>query len=406
MKSFTTHTLSNGLRVLFIQAPKTPILYISWGVAAGAAQDSIFGIAHLCEHLMFTGTKKVPDYDDRLLALGANNNAWTDHDRTVYEVETTPDCLEEILDIEADRWINMSDQIDPIPFLREKQVVCNELREGLDSNPLEIWDMNNPEELFGANHPYGHPIIGSEKSVASISLEDAQRFFRRWYQPKNTILCVAGDISDEQIQKTLSSSWKSHKNTTQLSTHIPVPVAPHKQHSTITIANAPPMISIQWIIERSHNTVAEIWAQLLGSEQYGLLYHSLVLDKHWAIDLDTQVYEHPTLSIIEIRITLSEEERRIAVREHVLNTMKSLYQKPLDPQLIRIIQKRLRLLWYLECEELEGSTEQLLSWYLYHTSSLDEYISSYQNVTVEQVHQFAHTILHLPYIERDCYASS
>ena len=82
MKPYSTHTLPNGIRFLYHQT-KAPVLYLSWGVAAGSAHDNVFGTAHFCEHLMFTGTHRFPNYDEILLSLGATNNAWTDRNHTV-----------------------------------------------------------------------------------------------------------------------------------------------------------------------------------------------------------------------------------------------------------------------------------------------------------------------------------
>ena len=406
MKPCTYHTLSNGIRLLCINVEQAPVLYISWGVSAGSAQDNIFGMAHLCEHLMFTGTKKFPEYDEELLAMGATNNAWTDQDRTIYEVETEPQYLENIMRIEADRWKNLPIELKKNLFHREKKVVINELKEGLDMDPMEKWDMQNPSDLFGGAHPYGHPIIGTEESVRSITIHDVHEFYQKCYQPQYTTICVAGNINTQETLSLVKQYWGDKKNIdTRLDT-IPLLSKPHKDHVDITIPNNPPMLCWQWIISAESTVVAEIWSRILSSEQYGELYQALVLKHYWAIDVEVQVDEHPDLSILELQVTLASEEYRTQVQQYLIEFLAHRASNPFKTELVEKIKKKLRLLWYLECEELESFKEQLMCRFMHNSSSLEEYIASFQNVSAEQVYEFSQHVHQLPYIESHCYAEA
>ena len=406
MKPFTCHTLSNGVRLVCIHAPQAPVLYISWGVSAGSAQDNIFGMAHLCEHLMFTGTKKFPQYDEELLAIGASNNAWTDQDRTIYEIESEPQHLEKIICIEADRWKNLPNELKTKFFHREKKVVINELKEGLDLDPMEKWDMQNPSDVFGINHPYGHPIIGTEESVRSIRLKDVQDFYQQCYQPRYTTICVAGNINVEQTIEIVKKYWsEKHNNSIEL-TSIPRPHKPQQENVHIAIPNNPPMLCWQWIIDVQSTVVAEVWSRLLSSEQYGDLYKMLVLEQYWAIDLEVQVDEHPDLSIVELRVTLASEEHRPHVQQHLKKYLEHKVHHPFEEHLIQKIKKTLRLLWYLECEELESFKEQLMCRIMHNACSLEENISSFQRVSPQDVEEFVQKLYTTPYIESHCYANA
>lgn len=405
MKPYSNHILPNGLRVLFIHS-SSPVLYVSWGVAAGAAQDRIFGTAHFCEHLMFTGTDKRPEYDEALLSLGATNNAWTDYNRTVYEIEAPPDKLTEILDIEADRWKNLATQLQEKQYIREKQVVLNELNEYLDTNPLEPWEMENPADLFGSAHPYGHPVIGTPSSISNISMQDAQDFFRTWYQPRNTVVCVAGQVEEEQVIYQLKRLWCDNTSQTSFDTqHIPFLYRPKNSEISIHVSNTPPMICWQWICPSKQTRGAEIITMLLASSQYGILHHELVLEKHWAISVQSFVQEHPTMSVFELRIDLCDESKRTAVQEYVQKIIGHLHEYAHVP-IIEKLRKKLKLQWYMDCEELESLKEELLCWSLYQHTPFEEHIQSYLNITHEEILECMRWISKTPPLKSHCYATS
>ena len=147
-------SLPNGIRVLEIYLPNSPILHISWNVHAGAAHESIPGLAHLCEHLMFTGTPKIPEYDSYLSSLDADNNAWTNYNYTSYEIETTPSHLERILAVEADRICNLAPSLKETVLTKERNVVCNEYQEGIEEDAITRLFHAQSSALFGKKHPY------------------------------------------------------------------------------------------------------------------------------------------------------------------------------------------------------------------------------------------------------------
>ena len=119
-------SLPNGIRVCTIHHPATPLMHLSWNVHAGAAYESIPGLAHLCEHLMFTGTHQYPDYDAYLTKIGASNNAWTNYDITSFDIESTNENLSAILQLESDRLLHLAQDISEGLFTKEQNVVCNE----------------------------------------------------------------------------------------------------------------------------------------------------------------------------------------------------------------------------------------------------------------------------------------
>ena len=402
MKPYSTHTLPNGIRILYHQT-QSPVLYVSWGVAAGSAHDRLFGTAHFCEHLMFTGTQRFPNYDDTLLSLGATNNAWTDRNHTVYDIEAQPDTLKEIISIEADRWKNLNTQLREPQFTREKQVIINELKESLDINPLEKWELQNPSDLFGVEHPYGHPTIGTEESIINISMQDIQNHLQEWYHPSNTVVCIVGQEDEGYVLEELHSKWGRNIPTESFAQReIPILNAPKNKTASIHLSNTPPMICWQWICRFEHAGAAEVIAMLLSSNQYGVLHHELVLNQHWAISVHAFVRESPTMSILELRIELSDESKREQVYRYVHKTLNNI-QNLVSTKLMHKLQKKIRLQWYMECEEIEYFKEALLCWALYHDTPLEERIHAQMHITKQEIEECMRWICTQPPLESHCY---
>ena len=402
MKPYSTHILPNGIRFLYHQT-QSPVLYVSWGVAAGSAQERIFGTAHFCEHLMFTGTQRFPNYDEALLAIGATNNAWTDQDHTVYDVEAPPNTLKEIISIESDRWKNLQTQLQKSQFIREKQVIINERREYFDINPLEKWEERNPSDLFGSTHPYGHPIIGTEQSILDISILDIQEYLRQWYHPSNTVVCIAGQDDEADVLEELNASWGRYTSTTAfVAKEIPVLSAPKSQKTSIHLANTPPMICWQWLCHVNHTGPAEVIALLLSSSQYGILHRELVLNQHLAISVQAFVREHPTMSILELRVELSDESKRDQVYAYVHGALENI-QSLATPSILHKIQKKIRLQWYMECEEIENFKDLLLCWNLYHDTPLEDRMQAMLNLKQKDLEDCMSWICTQSPLESHCY---
>ena len=402
MKPYSTHTLPNGIRFLYHQT-KAPVLNLSWGVAAGSAHDNVFGTAHFCEHLMFTGTHRFPNYDEILLSLGATNNAWTDRNHTVYDIEAPPNTLKEIISIESDRWNNMRIQIQESQFIREKKVIINERREYFDVNPLEKWEARNPGDLFGIEHPYGHPIIGTEESILEMSMQDVQEYLKRWYHPSNTVLCIVGQDEEHDVLEMLHSHWGKYVyKESFIQKKIPILKNPKQKTASIQLTNTPPMICWQWICLFQHTGAAEIIAMILSSSQYGVLHSELVLHQHSAISVHAFVREHPTMSILELRIELADESKRTQVYEYVYEVLKKI-QSLATPMLLHKLQKKIRLQWYMECEEVENFKDLLLCWNLYHSTPLADRMNAMLYVTQQDLEDCMNQICTQNPLESHCY---
>ena len=199
-------TLPNGLEVIFHVDRSDPVVAVSITAHVGSAREKAgrTGFAHLFEHLLFLESENLGKGGlDAMTARigGSGANGSTSRDRTNY-LQTVPnDALEKMLWAEADKlgWF-INTVTEPV-LAKEKQVVKNEKRQGVDNQPYGHTSYVIDKALYPADHPYNWQVIGSLEDLQNAQLEDVKEFYRRWYVPNNVTLVVAGDFDTVQAKK-------------------------------------------------------------------------------------------------------------------------------------------------------------------------------------------------------------
>jgi zinc protease len=206
MISYTSFTLANGLKVLVHEDPSVDIavMNILYDVGSRDEHPDKTGFAHLFEHLMFGGSKNIPNYDEPLQRVGGENNAFTNTDITNYYLTVPAANLETGFWLESDRMLSLS--FDPEVLQVQRNVVVEEFRQRYLNQPYgDAWLKLRP--VCYKLHPYQWATIGKEIShIENATLEDVRDFFFRFYVPSNAILVVAGKVTEQQV-KVLSEKW-------------------------------------------------------------------------------------------------------------------------------------------------------------------------------------------------------
>ena len=192
------YTLDNGMRLIVIPNHKAPIAKQMVWYKVGAKDETIGkgGAAHLLEHLMFRGTKKVKgkDFNRIMEENGAVSNAFTSQDVTVYHQFTDISRLELAMFLEADRMANL--KIDDEGFETERQIVYQERKQVVENNPFYQFN-EEVARSFWQNHPYSRPITGTETEILNLKIEDVRAIYDKYYAPDNAVLIIAGDINPD-----------------------------------------------------------------------------------------------------------------------------------------------------------------------------------------------------------------
>lgn len=193
--------LENGLEIIVVSDKRAPVVTHMLWYKVGSADDPLgqSGLAHFLEHLMFKGTKKyAPGKASKIIARrGGTENAFTSHDYTAFFQTIAPKHLAIVMDIEADRMVNLKLEEDTI--LAERDVVLEERRSRTENNDAALFREQVAGAMFLA-HPYRIPIIGWQHEIKKLTGEMAIDFYRRWYIPNNAVLIVAGNISPKKVK--------------------------------------------------------------------------------------------------------------------------------------------------------------------------------------------------------------
>ncbi|WP_082632177.1 M16 family metallopeptidase [Algoriphagus resistens] len=203
---FEKFKLDNGLEVIFHIDRSDPVVAVSLTAHVGSAREKEgrTGFAHLFEHLLFLESENLGKGGlDKMTARigGSGANGSTSRDRTNY-LQTVPnDALEKMIWAEADKlgWF-INTVTDPV-LAKEKQVVKNEKRQGVDNQPYGHTSYVIDKNLYPKDHPYNWQVIGSLEDLQNATLADVKEFFTRWYVPNNVTLTIAGDFDPKQAKE-------------------------------------------------------------------------------------------------------------------------------------------------------------------------------------------------------------
>src|SRR3990170_8724988 len=202
--------LPNGLTVIVHEDHSAPIASVNcwYHVGSGRETPGRTGFAHLFEHLMFEGSRNVPEgkIDEWFQEVGGSPNGSTMQDRTNYFQQFSSNALDMALFIESDRMGKLLDAMSEASVDGQRDVVKNERRQSYDNAPYGLADQVLTEALYPATHPYSWPVIGYLDHLTAASFQDVANFFRRYYAPNNASLVIAGDI-DLQQARALTEKW-------------------------------------------------------------------------------------------------------------------------------------------------------------------------------------------------------
>ena len=206
---FDFFTLDNGLRVLLHLDSKSNVVTsnILYDVGSKHEDPDFTGLAHLFEHLMFSGTKNHSNFDSFLEKVGAQNNAFTSSDLTNYYITIPSNNLEHALYIESDRMLNLNVSQKNIDV--QKNVVIEEFKQIYLNQPYGDLHLLLRAASY-SSHPYNWCPIGKEIAhIQKFNLDISNQFYKNFYSPSNATLVVAGNINFNKTKKMISKYFSS-----------------------------------------------------------------------------------------------------------------------------------------------------------------------------------------------------
>ena len=201
VEGISEYNLDNGLKILLFPDQSKPTITVNVTYMVGSRHEGYgeTGMAHLLEHLVFKGTPDHPDIPAELTEHGARPNGTTWYDRTNYfeTFSATEENLKWALDMESDRMVNSFISGDDLES--EMTVVRNEFEAG-ENSPAGVL----LKRVLGSTfqwHNYGNSTIGAREDIENVPIGRLQDFYRKYYQPDNAILLIAGKFDPASTLK-------------------------------------------------------------------------------------------------------------------------------------------------------------------------------------------------------------
>lgn len=401
--------LGNGLTLVTIPWNAPGIIAYYTLVRVGARDEverGHSGFAHLFEHMMFRGTARFSEsaYEERLQSFGADNNAYTTQDFTLYTTTGPSSALAEIVDVESDRFQHLS--YGEQAFRTETGAVLGEYNKSAANPSQKLWETLS--ELAFKRHTYAHTTIGYLVDIQAMpeKYEYSRAFFRRFYTPDNTTIVVAGDVRHEPLVELISKhygAWKGVRDRPKIPVE-PEPEVGAQRHIEWD-GMSPPQIVIGYRAgafvgegesevraSRLRDTAALEVVHGLLFDRSAPLYQALVVERQRLLDLESWTSNwsrDPGLFVISAE--LKEQTSFDEIQREVQQALDALAQGELDPERVEAVRSHLRYGLSMDVETASDAAD-LLAQFIGVSGSpegLREYLHALGEVTPQDVARVA-----------------
>jgi zinc protease len=392
-------TLDNGMRVLAIpyDSPGTVAYYI---VMRTGSRDEVeaghSGFAHFFEHMMFRGTEKYSkdDYTDVIKRLGADSNAFTADDQTVYHMIAPANQLPLIMDIESDRFKHLKYSQDD--FRTEALAILGEYNKSV-SNPIQPL-YEKVRDLAYDKHTYKHTTLGFVADIKAMpeDYDYSLKFFERFYRPENATLLVVGDVQPQNVftlAKQYFGDWKKGYKAAD------IPVEPAQKERKTASLDWPnpthPYMMMAYHIPAYSATAVDTAAldlieQLLFSES-APLYQDLVVKNQWVDFVQGGASGNRDPGLFSIIARVRSDELLPKVQETINRYVQQLQTTPVDARQLDRIKSHQRYAFALGLDtpgNVAAQAAQMIA-LTGDIDTLNQRFAAYQKVTPADIQKVA-----------------
>ncbi len=327
VEGVTEYQLNNGLKVLLFPDNTKQTITVNMTYLVGSRHENYgeTGMAHLLEHLVFKGTPGHPNIPAELTSHGASPNGTTNSDRTNYfeTFSATDENLDWALDLEADRMVNS--YIAKKDLESEFSVVRNELESG-ENSPFRVLFQRSLAAAYDW-HNYGKSTIGARSDVENVPIDRLQAFYKKYYQPDNSVLLVAGKFDEMKTLNIIKEKFgKIPRPERKLQPNYTIePTQDGERMVTVRRVGDIQMVGSSYHVPPASAMDApavEIAAQILGDTPSGRLYKNLVETKK-AVSVGNINFEFKEPSLLMFIAQVSKEGSLDAARDAMIETIET-----------------------------------------------------------------------------------
>jgi zinc protease len=396
--AYQEFTLPNGLHVILHRDTSVPVVAVNVWYHVGSGNEKVgrTGFAHLFEHLMFEGSKHVPEgsFDTWLEGAGANNNGSTNTDRTNYYIDGPANALELMLFLESDRMGFLLDTMSPERVDGQRDVVKNERRQSYENRPYGMAELELDTMLWPKGHPYSWSTIGSMEDLSAASHQDVQEFFRTYYAPNNASLVIAGDI-DLAATKAMVEKW--FRDVPGGKPVLPVAPPPamltEVSRKTATDRVQLPRLYLAWLtpgLMRPGDAALDVAASLLTSGKNSRLYKRLVYDLQIAQDVMAYQQSQGLGSAFYIQATARPGKTAEELQKVIDEEIDKLAATPPEPRELERVLNQIEASFLRQAERVGGFSGKANQLNAYYTNTgmpdfFAEDLARYRSIDADDV---------------------
>lgn len=402
---FESYTLENGLTVIFHIDRSDPVVAVNLTAHVGSAREKAgrTGFAHLFEHLLFLESENLgPGGLDRMSARigGSGANGSTSRDRTNY-LQTVPnDALEKMLWAEADKlgWF-INTVTEPV-LEKEKQVVKNEKRQGVDNRPYGHTFYVLHKALYPETHPYNWQVIGSLADLQAATLDDVKEFFRAWYTPNNVTLTLTGDFDPDQAKLWIDRYFAEIPRGPDIT-----PMTPQagfvaetvKLYHEDNFAQLPQLTMVWPTVEQYHpdSYPLAVLSELLTDGKEAPLNEVLIDEAQVAASVGTFIYDSELAGELILQVSAFKGTDLDDVASALADGFARFETEPITDEALQRIKTRQEVDFYGALNSVLGKGAQLAQYSIFagDPGYIDEDLARLQAVTAEDVRRVYETYI-------------
>jgi zinc protease len=396
---YSVDDLPNGLRLVTVPTdyPNLVALYIVVGTGSrNEIEPGKSGYAHLFEHLMFRGSERFTgEQRDAILKLaGADSNAYTSDDRTVYHEVFSAEDLDKILDLEADRFQHLKYERDA--YKTETQAVLGEYNKN-SANPFSKLYEKLRETAFD-KHTYSHTTMGYIKDIEDMpnQFDYSWQFYGRYYRPEYTTIVVVGDVKRAPVLASVKKYFGDWKRG-QYMPQIPSEASqnePREAHIDWESQTLPHMAIAfhgpAYSDEKKDKAALDLFAAFAFGENSDI-YQKLVL-KEQKVDILTPNFDDqmdPELFTVFVRV--KDAKDMDYVRNEILATFKRFTTEPIKQDKLDATRSRLRYGFALAMNSSEAIAGALASYIALRRTpeTIDKLYALYDTITADDIREIS-----------------
>lgn len=337
--------LPNGLRVVIREDPGSGVVAVNAWVHAGGKDetDALCGYSHYLEHLTYRGTARRAPLQNRLeiFNVGGDSSANTYYDRTTYYNVVAKAHFRLAVDGLADLLFHA--KLGPEAVEQERQVVSEELRQGLD-NPDTV-AVNALLAAVFTGHPYARPVIGNFETLNGLKQDDFRHYYQRMYVPSNMVLAINGDVRAAEAWQVVQETFGREPRRPDPPSPVSVPpgwsgpsqqvLHQDQQRQTVLLGFKAPGF------RHPDRPAVDLLVSLLGGDSASRLHQRLVMQEAQASYAAASYIPFEQLGVVIVSAAPLDGHPVAPLAAALLDEIRRLQQTPVDRRDLQRLQRQM-----------------------------------------------------------------